>query len=393
VERSATITRGTLLALLLLATAASAADPAARSRRVLYNFDGDSCMATRAGGKGPVAITTEDLHRLVDEVAYDGSRVDTILVCVNAQVMYYPTEVGTMRGGLSTPDERDRWPASEKQRSENLRRFFETGVDPYAVILTEARRRGREALLSFRVNDDHGNDFLRTRFRQEHPECRLGKGALDFGREAVRDHVFQLVEEAVRRYDSDGLELDFNRFPTFFKEGKEGGRVAAMDSLVERIRRMLDDVGRARGRRLVLGVRVPSNYGRTPPTPATSRALGCDVAAWVVNGWVDFVTVSEFLFERGNLPIAAWKETIRGVPVYGGIECTEGGTPAQYLTPEKYLQAARRLRQEAADGVYLFNFFTTREHGAESWEPPFGVLRTLGSNPEEAGAGPVPDRP
>src|SRR5205823_2987309 len=149
VERSATITRGTLLALLLLATVASAADPAARSRRVLYNFDGDSCMATRAGGKGPVAITTEDLHRLVDEVAYDGSRVDTILVCVNAQVMYYPTKVGTMRGDLSTPEERDRWPASEKQRSENLRRFFETGVDPYAVILTEARRRGREALLSF----------------------------------------------------------------------------------------------------------------------------------------------------------------------------------------------------------------------------------------------------
>jgi len=30
---------------------------------------------------------------------------------------------------------------------------------------------------------------------------------------------------------------------------------------------------------------------------------------------------------------------------------------------------------------WAFNFFTTREYGAESWEPPFEVLRDLG-NPE-----------
>jgi Tol biopolymer transport system component len=351
---------------------------------VLYNLDGDSCMFTRAGGKGPVPITTDDLRRLVEEIAQEGSRVDTVLVCINAQVMYYPTEVGTMRGDLSTPDERARWPESERQRSENLRRFFEAGVDPYAVILAEARRRGREALLSFRMNDDHGNDFLRTRFWADHPDCRLGKGALDFGRPEVRDHVFLLIEEAVKRYDCDGIELDFNRFPTFFRTGAEDERVAAVNALVERVRRMLNDVGRARGRKLVLGVRVPSNYGRTPPTPATCRALGCDPAAWAQKGWVDFVSVSEFLFERGDLPIAAWKEAIRDVPVYGGIECTRGGSREQYLTPGDYLRAARRLREGGADGVYLFNFFTTREYGPDSSEPPFGVLRELGPLAEEA---------
>jgi hypothetical protein len=44
-----------------------------------------------------------------------------------------------------------------------------------------------------------------------------------------------------------------------------------MNSLVERVRQMLDDVGHDRGRRLALAVRVPSNYGRTPPTPETAR--------------------------------------------------------------------------------------------------------------------------
>ncbi|MFN0129878.1 MAG: family 10 glycosylhydrolase [Verrucomicrobiales bacterium] len=358
------------------------ADQPQRTRRVLYNFDGDSCLSTKAGGKGPVAVDVDDVKRLIEEVAYDGSRVDTVLVCINAQVMYYPTKVGTMRGSLSTPDERAKWPASEKQRFENLKAFFDADVDPYAIMLAEAKRRGREALLTFRMNDDHGNDFLRTQFLVDHPDWRLGtepyrgKGAMDFGRDEVRDYTFRLIEEAVRRYDCDGIELDFNRFPTFFKDGSTDERVAKMNSLVERVRQMLDDVGRERGRRLVLSVRPPSNYGRTPPTPESAQLLGCDVPAWVQSGLVDFVAVSEFLFERGDLPIGLWKQAITTVPVYGGIECTKGGGQKN-LTADEYRHAATQLMKTGADGVYLFNFFTSREEGEAAYEPPFEVLRDL----------------
>jgi len=107
--------------LLLLATVCLlcqrtyAADSTATStqRRVLYNLDGDSCMTTRAGSTQPTAVTEADLKRLVEEIAYDASQVDTLLVCINAQVMYYPTKVGTLRGTLSTPEERAKWPARE----------------------------------------------------------------------------------------------------------------------------------------------------------------------------------------------------------------------------------------------------------------------------------------
>ena len=222
---------------------------APRNRRVLYNFDGDSCLVTKAGGKGPTPVDVDDVKRLLEEVAYEGSQVDTVLVCINAQVMYYPTKAGTMRSALSTPEERDKWPPSERQRFQNLRTFFDAGVDPYAIMLAEAKRRGCEALLTFRMNDDHGEDFLRTQFLADHPEWRLGtekyrgKGAMDFGREEVREYAFRLIEEAVRRYDCDGIELDFNRFPTFFKDGSTEERVAKMNSLVERVRKMLDEVG------------------------------------------------------------------------------------------------------------------------------------------------------
>ncbi len=353
-----------------------------RSRRVLYNFDGDSCLSTKAGSKGPVPVNIDDVKRLIEEVAYEGSRVDTVLVCINAQVMYYPTKVGTMRGTLSTPEERAKWSESEKQRFKNLKAFFDAGVDPYAVMLAEAKQCGCEALLTFRMNDDHGVDVLRTKFLVDHADWRLGtkqyqgSGAMDFARDEVRDYTCRLIEEAVGRYDCDGIELDFNRFPRFFKDGSTDERVAKMNSLVERVRKMLDDVGRKRGRRLVLSVRPPSNFGSTPPTPETARELGCDVPAWVKNGWVDFVAVSEFLFERGDLPIDKWKQAITTVPVYGGIECTKGGG-AKNLTAEEYRDAATQLIKAGADGVYLFNFFTSREGGKAAYEPPFAVLQDL----------------
>ena len=356
------------------------ADRHLRRRRVLYNFDGASCMWTTASSKGPVAITVDDVKRLIEEVAYDGSHVDTVLVCINYQVMLYPTRVGTMLGtfhaakgdGFVSPEDLKVWLA-------NLNKFYDAGVDPYAIMLEETKRRGREALLSFRMNDDHGGEGQTTRFWVEHPHCRLGKRGLNFGCEEVRDHVFRLIEEAVLRYDGcDGIELDFNRFPKFFNDGTTEERVAKMNSLVERVRKMLDDVGRERKRRLILSVRVPSNYNRTPPTPETARQTGCDVPGWADKGVVDFVTVSEWLFERGDLPIDQWKKAITRVPVYGGIEVVWHNKPAgaRALSADDYRRQGRNLFKAGADGVYIFNMFTSRE--SAPWnEPPFGVLKNL----------------
>ena len=57
---------------------------------------------TKAGGKGPVPVNVDDVKRLIEEVAYEGSHIDTILVC-SCQVMYYPTKIGTMIGHVVDP--------------------------------------------------------------------------------------------------------------------------------------------------------------------------------------------------------------------------------------------------------------------------------------------------
>lgn len=363
------------------------AGPSRKQRRILYNLDGDSCMTLKAGRVGPGPIALPDLTNLVTELTHPGSQVDTLLVCANAQVMYYPSSAGTLRGTLSTVTEKASWTPHERQRLANMAAFFDRGIDPYAVIINEAKRRGLEVLLTFRMNDDHGNDFLRTAFWRDHPECRLGRGALDFGQSATREYVLRLVEEAIRRYAVDGIELDFQRFPTFFADSESSSldaRLSLMTDLVGRVRKLLDTEGSRRGTRLILAVRAPTDTGRGTPLPAQSRSArrACDIAAWARNGWIDFLTVSEFLFTADTLGLSGWREAVPGVPLYAAIQPESAPSandrrPEHALGPAGYRRLAAERWADGADGIYLFNFFTTREW-PEPFEPPWEVLSAIG---------------
>ena len=369
-----------LVAVLLLAPSTpSRAEKPARQRRILVNYDGGSTLYSKKGSQGPVRLTAEDLREAIREVSFEGSQVDTVLLCVNAQVMYYPTKVGTMLGSLATPEEKKKLPRNIQQWIANLNHFVKRGIDPWAVMVAEAKRQKREVLLSFRMNDGHDGVHLETRFWRDNKKFHCfdpDQGhTLNYGHKEVRDHMFLLIQEAVRRYDCDGIELDFNRFPILFKGGTTTERIAKMNSFVRRLRTMLDAEGKKRKRRLVLGVRPPTENYDVPATYQGSRKVGCDPVAWARNGWIDFVTVSRFLSVTFDLPVAPWKKLITEVPVYGCIEIVDKKNGVA-LTPRQYRRAAQHIWSEKADGVYLFNFLITREG---STEPAFEVLKQIGS--------------
>ena len=74
-----------------------------------------------------------------------------------------------------------------------------------------------------------------------------------------------------------------------------------------------------------------------------------------------------------SLPVQEFKDALPGIPIYSCIQY--GGAPPN---PDYYRQAAASRRATGADGIYLFNFFCSREEGAKAAEPPFEVLRELG---------------
>ena len=76
-----------------------------------------------------------------------------------------------------------------------------------------------------------------------------------------------------------------------------------------------------------------------------------------------------------------------GEHIYRVDRCPEQMVPKQRgggqknLSADEYRRAAAALMKQGADGVYLFNFFTSREGGTNAYEPPFEVLRDLGAPP------------
>jgi hypothetical protein len=161
----------------------------------------------------------------------------------------------------------------------------------------------------------------------------------------------------------DGIELDFWRFPVFFKRHAMGEDVgdyerSLMTALVRRIRRMTEDVAAKRGRPLLVAIHIPDSVG-------WCEAIGLDVTRWLREGLVDMLVVGEYW------QLTPWEESARlgheyGVPVYPCLSCSVMRDDARQVrnSPEAYRTRAMQVWNAGADGVYLFNFhyFYPPEH-------------------------------
>jgi hypothetical protein len=130
----------------------------------------------------------------------------------------------------------------------------------------------------------------------EHPEWRLGSDVRQWDQRYLnwkfpepRQYKLRLIEEICRQYPLTGLELDFMRFPQFFRaaETTREQRLAIMNEFIGQVRRILDGTVPA-GQRRWLCVRVPAYLAAHDP-------LGVDLPAWVRAG-VDMVNLSYFYF-------------------------------------------------------------------------------------------------
>ena len=348
-----------------------------RPRRLIYNSDGSNIFIFKKPPMEP-----EDVYARVDEVA--GTGVTSFFICPCAGLpMYFPSNVGEMLGADLTPRaaeliQRERLGQAEPARYSlaraalNLKSLVEAGHDPIGLVVDRARQKKLEVFITFRMNELHGvfaktpvDDLLVSRFWREHPEWRVGGGgykggALDFAVPEVRAHRLAQLQECCRRYPIDGLELDWQRWPSYFKPPEAKKNIPVMTQFVRQVRKLTNECGRKRGRPILLAVRVM-------PTIEESLALGLDPVTWAKEGLIDFLTVSRFLHvDEGSLDIQGYKQAITNLPIYGNIMLTD---------PDGYRREARKLWADGVDGICLFNFFCPREYGKE---PPFELLKELG---------------
>ena len=180
----------------------------------------------------------------------------------------------------------------------------EAGYDEIQLQLDYARKHNVEFFIDYRINDVHDDRDrpdkphpLFTTFKRQHPEVLFGAwdkvppfgswSYLDFDAPIVREHALGEMREMVEKYDLDGLHIDFGREPSLFRTVGWGGiatqaQLDLMTELVKKTHDMLTEIGKKRGRPILLAVRVPDSIGYC-------RAVGIDIEKWLADGLVDIL--------------------------------------------------------------------------------------------------------
>ncbi len=367
--------------------------------RVLYSNDATNIMScTSPFHKAGEAFRKEMLEATVDEVA---GLVDAHLLQPGlGMVPMWPSKVFDLKAHYAWIKQR------YGQKPDSFGQFVLDGGDVVQVFIDRCRAKGQAAFISFRMNDAHHKEFSDpkpgdkpgssigmsvTRPYVEHPEYRIKPGSLrgndlvqNWAIDDVRAQKFALIRELCENYDLDGLELDFLRFYSYFREDTAvEQRRAIMTGFVREVRALLDATSRD-GRHRWLCARVPCHL------PALD-VLGLDLKALIAAG-LDMVNASDHYFTTQQHDLAAIRKQTQGATLYfelchtiwkgDKVQAGYDVFPFRRATREHLHTSAHLAYARGADGVSLFNFAYYRQHGQGEGrgafgEPPFEALKAL----------------
>ena len=100
---------------------------------------------------------------------------------------------------------------------------------------------------------------------------------LNYGLKPVRDHIMALIREVCDRYDMDGLEFDWNRFPLHFREGEEIEQGKVLTEWLVEVREVVRAAEKKWKHPIWLAARVPAR-------PEVSLGIGLDAVTWAKRG-------------------------------------------------------------------------------------------------------------
>ncbi|NLX95317.1 MAG: hypothetical protein GXY83_04000 [Rhodopirellula sp.] len=334
-------------------------EAAHRPRRMIFNNDGDDVIYTK---KAPTAEALLALRT----TPLVGSQVDAI---------FYSNSLcfgdALHQSQVFTP-----FSCTDYIFQDNgLPQLLERGIDPIQVMIDFGRRQGIEVFWDMRMNDTHdaGLDgygpYLLPKLKRDHPEYLVGTpekpprygtwSSVNYAVPEVRELAYRFFEEVCRKFNVDGIELDFFRHACFFKGVADGGlasreELEMMTELVRRIREMTEREGLRRGRPILVAIRVPDSV-------EFCRAIGLDLEKWLSEG------LSDMLIGTCYFQLNPWEYLVElghrhDVPVYPSLSESrvQGETRLKRQSIESYRARAMRAWAAGADGIYLFNYFDPR---------------------------------
>jgi hypothetical protein len=335
-----------------------------RDRRLILNNDGGDVYDVTQNQARTVANylgkrTTPILNTQVDSISYCTGVFD-----------YYSNRMPDASPGASRL-----WALSDYTPSGvNWSYATELGnngtPDTLATMTSYGHANNKEMFWSMRMNDTHDTanpNVCMSPWKDQHHNYMMAWNpknlaellpygghrwsALDYEIEDVRNEVYNIISAVAGNssYNLDGIELDFDRHPVYFKPQMTGQSVTQaecdlMTGLMRQVRTMTEQVGMARGRPLLISVRVPDSVG-------FSKAIGLDLNEWLDEGLVDMVSAGDCQH------LEPWRNLVslghsHDVPVYA---CLSASRIAH--DPLLWRGEAGNAWSQGVNGINMFNYF------------------------------------
>ena len=326
---------------------------------------------------------------------------------LRGKVTHFFMNVNGQRAGFDSKTLEPLWRNFDKLSKDNpdyatvaaARLLHERGVDPYEVWCRRCREKGASPWISVRMNDMHVatrpncpsiSDWWREnpQFRRVPPgrksdEWFWNSQSLDFKHPEVRDRIFAFIAECLERYDADGVELDWTRFPCVFAEGEERAGAPLLTGFMRKVRAAANAAAVRRGHAVGVSCRMLS-------CPEVETGLGLDVATWAAEGLVDMVDAGNHWGTADfEIPVERWRAVLGDkVRFVAHVDCglsrpLDNAMPRRMLAKEEYLGWADVMR---ARGCGNFNFFNLFGHPRLSRE--WNDMLSGGLGEEVVAAGP-----
>ncbi len=312
--------------------------------RIVYNDDGHTLM--NCSGLDDLLIKGVD--------RFIGTQVDALFWSVGHSDIYlFDTQVGEMFGRYVRQFDN----ASEFRLYRGLQKVLKDRNDYLQALADRTREKGLQFYASFRMNDTHDSPQgwnsrdQYSQFKRAHPELLLGDSVhpafatgYNFAYPESRDNKFKVIEEIVRQYDIDGIELDFLRHPAFFKPDEARNNRHLITGMIRRIRHLLNEVQASRGTPIRLAARVPSSL-------AIASKLGLDVPAWIEEAMLDVITTGT---PRGHELDLSLSEYVKATQ---HEDITLLGQIGLYHPLEQTRATALNYWKQGVEGIYIFNWY------------------------------------
>jgi hypothetical protein len=327
-----------------------------RPRGIILNNDGNDGLTAP---NDPPLTHEKFLEQRTTALA--GTQVATLFYCTGVFNFYSHHSAETDPLRYTTDEHRDQgWDLGER------------GPDTLATIVDFGHRHGMEVFWSMRMNDTHDSytPHLLCPWKKEHPDWLLAKkgdkrirsgngrwSAVNYELPEVREKVLRILTDVAERYNVEGLELDYFRHPIFFQPQIFGQPVTQaqrdlLTDMMRKLRKMADQRAAARGRPLLIAIRVPDSV-------EYCSGVGIDLVRWLQEDLVDLLVVG------GYFQLNPWETSVAlgrkyGVPVYPSLDDPRfKDEESQKRRQSDACYRARALEAWTAggDGIYLFNFF------------------------------------